>query len=295
MKTILITGGNGKMGRCIAEGLRKAGYNVRSTSRTPNEELGVTHLDVRDAEACVKAMEGVDAVIHMAFYMRSDKFREEQVPTNIIGTWNLYEAASRNNVKRFIFGSSNHAVGFYRRDSKLRDDAMHRPDSPYGLGKCFAELCGRYYSDRLGISVINVRIGTFPHNQDGLPASSRQCRTWLSYRDCQQLFQKCVEADESIRFLTIYGTSGNSKTDFDISRLKEQIGYEPQDDGMNHLEHAINAKPFYRHNPSPFGKIEYNFKGAETILFHPWLEGVMWDDLEELEKRHAKENKEETK
>ena len=291
MKTILITGGNGKMGRCITEGLRKAGYNVRSTSRTANEALGISFLDVRDADACAEAMEGIDTVIHMAFYLKPDNFIKEQVPTNIIGTWNLYEAAAKKGVKRFIFGSSNHAVGFYRQDDELRDDSMHRPDSPYGLSKCFAELCGRYFSDRFGMSVINVRIGTFPHTEDGLPNTPRTCRTFLSYRDCQQLFQKCVEADDSIKFLTIYGTSGNSKTDFDISRLKGQIGYVPLDDGLVHLEHAIKAVPEQKYSTNPYGKIEYNFKGSGAVLFHPLLDRPVWDDLAELEKRHAK-NKE---
>ena len=289
MKTILVTGGNGRIGRCVTGGLRKAGYNVRSTSRTPNEELGVTHLDVRDADACMEVMKGVDAVIHMAFYMPWDKFREEHVPTNIVGTWNLYEGAVKAGVKRFIFGSSNHAVGFYRQDDELRDDIMHRADSPYGLSKCFAELCGRYFSDRFGISVINVRIGTF-YPEGMMPNSPRRCRTWLSSRDCSQLFQKCVEADESIDFLTIYGTSGNSKTDFDISRLKEQIGYEPEDDGMDHIEYALKAKPppLRRHyTPSPYGnEMEFNFKGYDAVLFNHFITDFAWGDLDELEKRH---------
>jgi uronate dehydrogenase len=278
MKTILITGGNGNMGRCIAQGLRAANYNVISTSRTPNESLGVVRLDVRDAEACVSMMKGVNVVIHMGYYMRSDKFREEQVPVNIIGTWNIYEAAAKNGVQRVIFGSSNHAVGFYRRTDKLRDDIMHRPDSPYGLTKCFAELCGRYYSDRCGISVINVRIGTF--SRTGLPYSRRRCRTWLSYRDAQQLFQKCVEADESVRFLTIYGTSANSENYFDISGLKDLIGYEPQDNGMEHLEHALQV--------DRFGGLDDNeFLGAENILFSPWTGEIVAEDLEGLRKRHV--------
>ena len=289
MKTVLVTGGNGRMGRCISEGLRKAGYDVRSTSRTPNEELGVTHLDVRDAEACVEALKGVDTVIHMAFYLPWDKFREEQVPINIIGTWNMYEAAVKNGVKRFIFGSSNHSVGFYRQDDELRDDIMHRPDSPYGLSKSFAELCGRYYSDRFGISVINVRIGSF-YPEGVLPSAPRRCRTWLSPRDCRQLFQKCVEADESIRFLTIYGTSGNSKTDFDISRLKDQLGYEPEDDGLDHLEYAKTATPRIRHyTPNPYGNDkEFNFKGYDAILYNHLINNFAWEDLDELEERHGK-------
>jgi uronate dehydrogenase len=283
VKTILITGAAGKMGRCITEGLRAAGYNVRATSRTPNEELGIKKLDIRDAQACMEALQGVDTVIHMGFFMRSNQFREEHVPTNIVGTWNLYEAAAHNGVRRVIFGSSNHAVGFYRRDDDMRDDIMHRPDSPYGLSKCFCELCGRYYSDRFGLSVINVRIGSYPHSEDGLPYSRRRCRTWLSRRDCKQLFQKCVEADEAIRFLTIYGVSGNTGGDFDISRLGEQIGYYPEDDGMKHLVYALEVDRFG-------GRDDLEFLGAENVLYSPLSAELEWNLLPEIQNRHAKED-----
>jgi len=281
MKRIMITGGNGKMGRCIAEGLRKAGYDVLSTSRTPNEELGIVKLDLRDRDACMAMVKDVDTIIHMAYYLRNDKFREEHINTNMIGTWNIYEAAAKNNVKRVIFGSSNHVMGFYLQDDVLRDDIMPRPDSTYALSKCFCELCGRYISDRCGLSVINVRIGTFSHRgKDGLPYSRRRCRTWLSYRDTQQLFQKCVEADESIRFLTIYGTSANTDGFYDISGLKELIGYEPVDNGMDHLEAALKADV---HN----GIDNYEFLAGESFLRDPWTGEIVPADLEELRNRHV--------
>jgi uronate dehydrogenase len=261
MHTILLTGGNGNVGRCVAEGLRKAGYDVRSTSRTRNAELGVTRLDVRDAQACVEAMRGVDTVIHLGYYMLCDQFLEEQIPTNIAGVWNIYAAAAKNGVRRVIFGSSNHAEGFNRRDAPTEKRDLYRPDSPYGLTKCFAELCGRYFSDRCGISVLNVRIGTF--SRDGLPYSRRRCRTWLSPGDCQLLFQKCVEADANIPFLTVYGMSNNEGCDFDIGGLKSAIGCVPQDNGADHLEHALKTDLF-------FGMDDIGFLGAESVLFDPW-------------------------
>jgi uronate dehydrogenase len=276
MKTILITGGNGAMGRCIASGLRAADYKVISTSRTPNKELDVTELDVRDLSACMDTIKNVDVVIHMAYYMWNNKFREEQVPTNIIGVWNVYEAAVRNGVKRVIFGSSNHTVGYYQRTDVLQNDSIQRPDSPYGLTKCFAELCGRYFSDRCGISVINVRIGTF--SRWGFPYSLRRCKTWLSYDDCQQLFLKCVEADNSLRFLTVYGTSANSENYFDISGLKDLIGYEPKDNGMDYLDEALKLD-FFK------GLDDNEFLGAESVLCDPWTGEIKADDMDGIRKR----------
>ena len=279
MKKILITGGNGKMGRCIAEGLRKAGYRVLSTSRTPNAELDIVKLDIRDREACINMTREIDVIIHMGYYMGNDNFREEQVPTNIIGAWNLYEGAVKNGVKRIIFASSNHAVGFYQRTDTLREETMQRPDSPYALTKCFNEICGRYLSDRCGISVINVRIGTF--TRTGVPDSIRNCRTWISRRDTQQLFQKCVEADESIRFLTIYGTSANTDGDFDISSLKEKIGYEPLDNGHDYLDEILKSERPERHDT-------YEFLGGGSFLRYPFTGETRMEDLETLRSRHVK-------
>ena len=279
MKTILVTGGSGQMGGCIAEDLRANGYNVISTGRKENAARGITRLDVRDGARCQELTRGVDVIIHMGFYTKPGEFLEEQVPTNIVGTWNLYEAAARNNVSRIIFGSSNHAVGFHLRPGHPQDDAAQRPDSPYGLSKCFAEMCGQYFSDRFGISVINVRIGTYSHSDDHLPYSRRRCRTWLSPRDCRQLFRKCVEADESIKFLNIFGVSTNAGSEFGVSSLKDLIGYEPQDDGMVHLEHAVSVD---RWN----GRDDNAFLGADLVAFNPLTGSFDFDDLPELEKRH---------
>jgi uronate dehydrogenase len=280
MRTILVTGGNGKMGRCITTALRGAGYDVRSTSRTPNAGLGVTELDIRDADACLKAMQGVDTVIHMAFYMGNQSFRQGQVPTNIVGTWNIYEAAAKCGVKRVVFGSSNHVVGFYRRDEVPANDMMQRPDSPYGLCKGFCELCGRYYSDRYGIEVINVRIGLFRPPEDDKPRSFRDTRMWLSNRDCAQLFRKCVEARLPQPFQTIYGVSGNSDGDFDISGLKGLIGYEPRDNGRDLLEYALSVDRFGGFDTNLFlggGSVCCDYDGSTDHGAYP-----------ELARRHAR-------
>jgi uronate dehydrogenase len=272
------------MGRCITEGLRASGYDVISTSRTPNEELGISRLDIRDAKACVEAFRGVDTVIHMAFYLRNDKFHEEIVPTNIVGTYNVFEAARANGVKRVIFGSSNHVVGFYKRTDELRDDIMQRPDSPYGLSKGFCELCGRYYSDRYGISVINVRIGSFTF--DGLPTSLRTSKLWLSRDDTQQLFQKCVEADPAHKFLTIYGVSGNDGCYFDIAGLKDLIGYVPRDNGADHLAHALEKNMYG-------GADDCAFIGGAYVTFDSGTGKYPTEVMETLLRAHgANENEE---
>ena len=278
MKRVMVTGANGHMGRWIVEGLRNDGYDVVPTGRVANPELGIVQMDVRDADACIEVMKGIDTVIHMAFYMRTDKFREEIVPANIIGAYNVYEAARINGVKRVIYGSSNHAVGFYKQTDELRDDIMPRADSPYGLAKCFGELCGRYYSDRYGISVINVRIGTFSY--DGMPYTLRKTKIWLSNDDTHQLFRKCVEADEKHKFLTIYGVSNNEGGYFDISGLKDLIGYEPKDNGAEHVEHALSID-------RKGGIDDCAFIGGEYVTYDEGKRNFVYEDMETLLRMHG--------
>ena len=222
------------MGRDIAAGLRKIeGYSVVSISRRADERAGIQSVDVKDAAALTAVMSGADAVIHMAYYLGSDEFISQIVPNNIIGTFNVYEAARINKVKRVIFFSSNHVFGFYPREDHVSDDSEYRPDSLYGVSKCFCESLGRYYSDRYGISVFNIRIGNYPG--DTPPKSARSCRQWLSARDAVSLMDCCVKADPDILYARFPGVSANDNNLWDISALAEFINYRPIDNGAEHL------------------------------------------------------------
>ncbi len=234
MKKVLITGSSGRIGSVLLKGLRQLGkYDVIGTDLKANEAHSVTRLDVRDQDACRQAFRGVDAVVHCASYM-TDKFRhnfaEQQVPSNMIGGFNVYEAARACGVKRVIYCSSNHAIGFYRLEEKVDEFSPMRPDSCYGLLKCTMELIGRYYSDRFGISSINLRIGHF--NSENKPWSQRSAAIFLSHRDSIQLVERCIDADPNLKFATFYATSANRQKLWDISLSEKLVGYRPQDDGF---------------------------------------------------------------
>jgi uronate dehydrogenase len=63
-------------------------------------------------------------------------------------------------MKRMIFASSNHAVGFHRRERFIDDTVQPRPDTRYGVYKVFGEAPGRLYADKHDLSVACLRIGT---------------------------------------------------------------------------------------------------------------------------------------
>src|SRR6202012_5368654 len=145
---------------------------------------------------------------------------------NIDGCYNVFEAARQAGVKRVIFASSNHAVGFHRRDRMIDDTVALRPDSRYGVSKVFGEAVGRLYADKHGLSVACLRIGTF-RNPDR-PADSRQLLTWISHRDMVQLVRCCID-HPPYHFITVYGVSNNLRSRWDNSNVKS-LGYQPQDD-----------------------------------------------------------------
>ncbi|AFH59359.1 NAD-dependent epimerase/dehydratase family protein [Paenibacillus caseinilyticus] len=236
-KRLLITGAGGRIGSCLAEGLRAhGGYEVVAADLKEDKTAGILQLDVTDGERLKELAQGVDTIMHFAWAKDDGDFLGKVLPVNVTGAYHVYEAARLNGVKRVIFASSNHATGFYEVGEDVMPDEPYRPDSFYGLSKCHIELLGRYYADKYGVSSINLRIGNFPG--DDQPHSERAAHIFISERDMISLAVCCIEAGPEIDFLSLYGTSANTDNYYDIGYLEELIGYKPQDDGRTLLEEA---------------------------------------------------------
>ena len=121
---------------------------------------------------------------------------------NIIGCYNLFEAARRKGVKRVVFASSNHAVGFYPRHHHIGADVTVRPDSRYGVSKAFGEALGSLYADKHGLRVLCLRIG----NVGDKPLDKRRLSIWISPEDLVQLIRIGLEHPD-LRFEIFYGAS----------------------------------------------------------------------------------------
>ena len=229
-KRIFITGGTGRIGRCVADALRETGnYDIVVGTRGEGNGDDIVQVDYTSQESLIEALKGVHTVVHLGFFMRSSQFVEEHIDHNVKTAYYLYEAARINGVKRIIFGSSNHIFGFYKKGTHITSDSLYRPDSNYALAKCMVELIGRYYADRFGVSCFNLRIGNF--SDDGnTPRDDRATYVWLSSKDCGQLFIKSIEYDENCMYHSMFGMSDNEGIYFDTSN-NAVIGYEPEDDG----------------------------------------------------------------
>ncbi|MBL8386049.1 MAG: NAD(P)-dependent oxidoreductase [Burkholderiales bacterium] len=226
---ILITGAAGQIGVALRQGLRGSYALLRLSDIAPlgdaaaGEEL--VQCDLADIAALERSMAGIDCVVHLGGVSVEDSW-EKVLPANIAGCYNVFEAARRQGVGRVIFASSNHAIGFHRRERFIDDTVVPRPDTRYGVSKVFGEAVGRLYADKHGLSVACLRIGTF-RNPDR-PDNARQLLTWISHRDMVQLVRRCID-HPNYHFAVVYGVSNNLRSRWDNSNVRF-LGYRPVDD-----------------------------------------------------------------
>lgn len=226
-RKLLITGASGVIGNSLYQGLRQK-YDVIATDIKAHPAQGIESLDITNAEQVKQKTKGIDTILHIAWQKDEDDFLGVALPVNVTGAYHLFEAARQHGVKRIIFASSNHSTGFYKVGEEIDINDPYRPDSIYGLSKCYIELLGRLYSDQYHLSSFNIRIGNFPG--DDRPHSERATHIWISERDLLQLVTCCIEASEDRKYVNLYGTSANTDNYYNIDYLAEEIGYIPQDD-----------------------------------------------------------------
>jgi uronate dehydrogenase len=235
---ILITGAAGNIGMCLRTHLRGRYALVRladiAEQEPAQENEEICQFDVRDPASIERCMKDIDCVVHLAGIPGADTW-EKILPMNIEGCYNVFEAARRCGVRRVVFASSNHAVGYHRREKFLDNTVQPRPDSRYGISKVFGEAVGRMYADKYGLSVACLRIGTF--RTPDRPDESRQLLTWISHRDMAQLVRCCIE-HESYHFVVAYGVSNNLRNRWDNSNVKF-LGYRPEDDSEVFAEEIL--------------------------------------------------------
>ena len=225
MKTVLITGATGDVGTHLARELAGK-YKLRLSDRRPlKASKGQTFVkaDVSKMADALRITRGVDAVVHLGGYSVEGPW-DAILEANIVGCYNVFEAARRNGVKRIVFPTSNHAVGFYRRDRTIDHAVYPKPDSRYGVSKVFGEALGSLYADKYGMEFLMVRIG----NVNPAPIDKRRLSIWISPRDLAQLVSIGIDRP-GIKFEIVYGVSGNKRSWYDNSNAM-RLGYRPQDD-----------------------------------------------------------------
>ncbi len=225
---VLVTGAAGRIGEAIVPYLRRdyalrlMFHRKRGATESDDETAIADIASLPEVEAACK---GVKAIVHLAADPTNRAPWESVLDANIVGTYNVFEAARRAGVEKVVFASTNHVSGWYEHEGiYTTPDMPVRPDSLYGASKAFGEALGRYYSDAFGLHVVCLRIGSFLPK----PTSVRALSTWLSYRDCAQLVLRGLQAN--LRFGVFYGISKNRRRYWDISSAEAVLGFQPEDD-----------------------------------------------------------------
>jgi uronate dehydrogenase len=230
-RTVLLTGAAGGLGTLMRGLLPAYGYELRLLDARPVQDgPGAEHAivaDLADRDALRAAVRGVDAVLHLAGISQESSF-DRILRANIEGTYNLYEAAREEGVRRIVFASSNHAVGFTPRphgdDPLIPVTTPRRPDTFYGLSKCFGEDLAQLYADRHGIDTVSIRIGSC----FVAPSTVRMLSVWMSPADGARLFHAALTAGTT-GHTVVYGSSANTRLWWDLAPARA-LGYDPQDD-----------------------------------------------------------------
>ncbi len=258
---LLLTGAAGGLGQVLRPRLKAYCDTLRLSDiadlgqAAAGEELRPVRLE--DRAGMLSLLEGVNAVVHLGGVSTEQHF-DLILQANIVGTYNLYEAARQHGVRRIVFASSNHVTGFYRQDEVIDAKAPMRPDGHYGISKAYGENLAQFYFDRYSIETVSLRIGSsFPE-----PKDRRMLATWLSYDDLERLVVASLTAPV-VGHSVIYGMSDNTTTWWDNTAARH-IGYRPQDSSEK-FRAAVEA----RQAPLDFNDPAVLYQGGAFVRTGP--------------------------
>lgn len=225
-KKILLTGAAGALGTVLRQSLAAQTEVLRLSDIASMGEAAaheeVIPCDLADKASTIALCEGVEAIVHFGGVSTEHSF-ETVLGANISGIFHIYEGARIHGVKRVVFASSNHAIGFHKQGDVIDADCLTRPDSYYGLSKAYGENMAQFYFNRYGIETVSLRIGSsFPE-----PVDARMLITWLSYRDLSELV-RCSLVASNVGHTIVYGASNNRDKWWDNSKAAH-LGFVPQD------------------------------------------------------------------
>lgn len=247
---ILVTGSAGRLGRAavkalVAKGHHVVGFDVQPTPGLPaTQSLVATLSDVAVLRAAAR---DVDRIIHLAAtpddakYPRGtppddgDNFLDGLVPNNIVGLYNVLEAARLAKVPRVVLASTGQVVdrNIDAKQIPLNGSARFAPRYLYACTKVFLEAIGEVYSREHGMAVIAVRLGWCPRDAGQVAEITRSVEdqdVYLSPGDAGRFFAAAVEAKSVSGFHVAYATSRH-KTSlvYDLAETTALTGYAPQD------------------------------------------------------------------
>jgi uronate dehydrogenase len=269
MKKIVLTGAAGRLGSYLREPLSKLADELVSSDIV--DDLGNTYpgesyirADLTSLKEITALLEGAEMVVHFGAIGDEATFNEILGP-NIIGAYNVWEAAYQQGVRRVVYASSIHIVGMHPKTDFIGTDAPHRPDTYYGLAKCFAEDLASLYWDKRGVESVCMRILSCAQ-----VTNARALGSWLSYDDLIHLVETSISTPVT-GFSVVYGVSNNDRVPVDNARASF-LGYRPKDNAEQFaakiLAESLVADPQdagQMCHGGPFASTELGSSGLATM------------------------------
>ncbi len=270
-KKVVITGACGTIAGVLLPALRER-YDLTLLDTRETDKNGkivpgaqVADLMNKDRDSYRHHFAGADAVVHCAFYRVSDQGDDAYFSSelaNLQMTYNVYQVAWEERVRRLIAASTNHAADFYEGyaldgETPMVTPDMNASDNWYGWAKIAFEQIGQVYASGLThggrpLENVQIRIGG-PRETDitqaplgDLRRMRRALAVYISQRDMSQLFIKSIETEDirnefSVPFQIFYGISANSHAIWSIANARRVIGYAPQDNSEERFFDQIQA------------------------------------------------------
>ncbi len=269
MKRIVLTGAAGRLGSWLREPLSKLADVLVSTDIA--DDIGPLYTgeeyvraDLAELEPIVALAQGADVIVHFGAIVDEAPF-ETLLGPNFIGAYNVWEAAHRGGARRVVYASSIHAVGMHPKQDFIGVHAAHRPDTFYGLAKCFSEDLARMYWEKRGIEAVCLRIASCAQ-----VTSARALGTWLSYDDLIQLVTRSIDTP-TVGFTIAYGVSNNDRAGLDNSGASH-LGYKPKDNAEVYAREILArtppldpGDPEHMCHGGPFAKVALGESGLATM------------------------------
>lgn len=264
---VLVTGSAGSIGRVVVPGLAAAGHEVRGLDLQTHDDaacaLGTVVGDCTDPAVARSAVEGVEAVVHLAGDPGEGSLAHS-LTSHAVSTGTLLDAMVDSGVRRIVYASSNHAVGMTPRPNSggmVGVDVAPRPDTFYGVAKVAAEAVLGLFADRHGFSAVACRIGSFLPR----PQTRRNLATWLSHDDCVRMVDAGVRV-EAPGLHIIWGVSANTGGWWDLAPGRA-LGYDPVDDAedwADSLPERLEDAQEDEHVGGPFAGPAYTRRAGDS-------------------------------
>lgn len=282
---VLVTGGCGFIGTNLVPALVRAGFQLRvfdnfdtgSRENLAGWPVELIDGDIRDSVAVQRAIDGCDSVVHLAAEASVLESVIDPGPTfevNVGGTLTLLQAAVQSGVRRFVFASSNAAIG--DQEPPLDEGKVPRPISPYGASKLAAEAYCMAHHGAYGLETVVLRFSNVygPWSQHKTSVVSKFIRHMLAgqpitiYGDGQQTRDFIYVADVVQAILAALTS--------DVSGLVFQIG-TGQETSVRKLVGMIagvaQREPRLEWVEQPAGEIRRNYvsidRARSLLRFNP--------------------------